>query len=104
MGEQTILLILLVAAVGITLWLYIMKAKKHIEYKGDERWQLVQLKANNAANIINWILIILLSILPIFIDNQTTFTLQRITTFGLIYIGGRNLIELVMTMYYDRQL
>ena len=38
------------------------------------------------------------------INSQTTFTLQRVMTFGLIYIGFRNLIELVATIYFDKQL
>ena len=63
--------------------------------KGDERWKLIQLKANNAANAVNWILILLLGILPMFVDAQMTFTLQRVTTLGLIYFGVRNLIEFI---------
>ena len=44
-------------ALGITLWLYILKAIKQVNYKGDERWKLIQLKANNAANLAHSILI-----------------------------------------------
>ena len=53
MSEQTILLIFLVMALAVTLWLYILKANKQVNYKGDERWELIQLKANNAANAVN---------------------------------------------------
>ena len=73
-------------------------------YKGDERWKLIQLKANNSANVANGILILLLVILPIFVDEQVTFTLQQVTTFGLIYLGIRNFIELAVTIYLDKQL
>lgn len=104
MGEQTILLIFLVMALGVTFWLYILKAKKQVNYRGDERWKLIQLKANNTANAVNWILILLLGILPMFVDEQITFTLRRITTFGLIYFGIRNLIELTAIIYFDKQL
>ena len=104
MNEQIIILIFLVLALGATLWLYILKAKKQVEYKGDERWKLIQLDANNAANISNAVLIVLLVVLPLFIDSQTTFTLQRVITFALIYIGIRNLIELVATIYFDKKL
>ena len=104
MSEQTILLIFLVMALAVTLWLYILKANKQVNYKGDERWELIQLKANNAANAVNWILILLLCILPMFVDEQITFTLQKVTIFGLIYFGVRNLIELVATIYFDKQL
>ena len=62
MNEQIIILIFLVLALGATLWLYILKAKKQVEYKGDERWLTIQLKANQSANIANWTLIVLLAI------------------------------------------
>lgn len=73
-------------------------------YKGDERWKLIQLKANNSANVANGILILLLVILPIFVDEQVTFTLQQVTTFGLIYLGIRNFIELAVIIYLDKRL
>ena len=66
MNEQTIILIFLVMALVITLWLYILKAIKQVNYKGDERWKLIQLKANNAANLAHSILIVLIAVLPFF--------------------------------------
>lgn len=104
MNEQTIFLIFLVSALAVTLGLYFLKAKKQMQYKGDERWKLIQLTANNAANISNTVLIVLIVVLPLLIDSQTTFTLQRVVTFVLIYIGIRNLIELVATIYFDKRL
>ena len=103
MNEQTILLIFLVAALVVTLGLYFLKARKQMQYKGDERWKLIQLNANNAANISNTVLIILLVVLALFTDSQMTFTLQRVVTFALIYIVIRNLIELVATIYFDKR-
>lgn len=103
MNEQTILLIFLVAALVVTLGLYFLKARKQMQYKGDERWKLIQLNANNAANISNTVLIILLVVLALFTDSQMTFTLQRVVTFALIYIGIRNLIELVATIYFHKR-
>ena len=70
MNEQIIILIFLVLALGATLWLYILKAKKQVEYKGDERWLTIQLKANQSANIANWTLIILLAIATSVPDHQ----------------------------------
>ena len=84
MNEQIIILTFLIIAVGATLLLYISKAVKQVKYKGDERWQLIQLRANTVANIVNGGLIILLAILPLFINSQTTFTFQRVSIFGLI--------------------
>lgn len=104
MNEQIIILVFLIIALGITLWLYISKAKKQVKYKGDERWQLIQLKANNAANLAHSILIVLIAVLPFFISMQTTVTLQRVSIFALLYIGIRNLIELVATIYFDKRL
>ena len=96
MNEQIIILVFLIIALGITLWLYISK--------GDERWQLIQLKASNTANLAHSILIVLIAVLPLFINMQTTVTLQRVSIFALLYIGIRNLIELVATIYLDKQL
>ena len=103
MNEQIIILIFLVLALGATLWLYILKAKKQV----DERWLTIQLKANQSANIANWTLIILLAIatsVPLFIDIQIMFTLDRVILFGELFIGLRNLLELLAIMYFDKQL
>ena len=105
--RRIIILIFLVLALGATLWLYILKAKKQVEYKGDERWLTIQLKANQSANIANWTLIILLAIatsVPLFIDIQIMFTLDRVILFGELFIGLRNLLELIAIMYFDKQL
>ena len=81
MNEQIIILIFLVLALGATLWLYILKAKKQVEYKGDERWLTIQLKANQSANIANWTLIILLAIatsVPVSYTHLTLPTTERV--------------------------
>lgn len=104
MNEQIILLILITVATAVTLSTYILKAKKQVQYKGDERWQLIQLKANNIANSSNLILMIIVVVLPLFVDLQTTISFQRLTTFILIFIGMRNLLELGAIIYYDKQL
>ncbi|MFA9376553.1 MAG: hypothetical protein ACERKZ_07345 [Lachnotalea sp.] len=104
MNEQAIILIFLLLGLGGTLWLYFLKAIKQVKYMGDERWGLIQLKANNIANIANGILIILLVFAPLFVDSQTTFTLQRVITLGLFYLGVRNLIELFGVIYFDKKL
>lgn len=107
MTEQTIILFFLVLALGATLWLYFLKAKKQVLYKGDERWQMIQLKANQTANISNYILLILVfagTIIPMFSDIEIVFTLQRVTLFVEFFIGIRNLIELVAIKYFDKQI
>lgn len=104
MNEQFILLIFLIAALVATLGLYSLKTKKQKQYKNDERWQLIQLKANNATNISLLCLILAAIIVPFFVDRQTTLPLQRFFTFAMVYVGFRNLIELIATIYFDKQL
>ena len=104
MNEQIIILVFLIIALGITLWLYISKAKKQVKYRGDERWQLIQLKASNTANLAHTIMIIKNAVLPLLKNKQTTETLKLDSIFALLYIGIRNLIELVATIYFDKRL
>ncbi|BCJ93436.1 hypothetical protein acsn021_10050 [Anaerocolumna cellulosilytica] len=107
MNEQTIILFFLIAATGITLFLYMCKAKKSIEYKNDERWQLIQNKANNMANHSNNILLLLLfagNMVSLFYDIQITFTFNRVLTYGLLFVGLRNAIEVFALGYFDNRL
>lgn len=41
MNDQIFILIILVLTVIATMWLYLLKAKKQIIYRGDERWQMI---------------------------------------------------------------
>ena len=41
---------------------------------------------------------------PLFIDIQIMFTLDRVILFGELFIGLRNLLELIAIMYFDKQL
>lgn len=89
------------------MWLYLLKARKQIICKGDERWQMIQLKANKIADIANWILIVFIFggvIYPFFCNKEITFTLTRVTIFGMYFIGMRNLIELAAIKYLDKRL
>ena len=105
MNKQTIILFFLIVSLGVTLSLYIFKAKKQMNYMGgDERWEMIQLKSYRIASISTWLLIIVLLILPIFVDSQSTITIQRLTIFCLFYIGARNLLELSAIIYFDKQL
>ena len=107
MSEQIIILLFLILSTGITIFLYVWKAKKEIDYKKDERWQLIQNKANNTANYLNYILIVFLAIgdtILTFSDIHITLTLNRVFTYGLCYIGLRNAVELFALRYFDNQL
>ena len=104
MNEQIIILILLAITLAATLFLYLWKAKKQYKYKDDERWYVIQNKANHAANCLNGVLIVLLAvgqIVPLFYDIQMTFTFNRLMTFGTLYIGLRNVIELFALLHFD---
>ncbi|WP_346939946.1 hypothetical protein [uncultured Clostridium sp.] len=107
MNEQIIILFFMIIGTGITLFLYLWKAKKEIDYKKDERWQLIQNKANNTANYSNYILIVFLAVgeaILTFSDIQITLTLNRVLIYGVLFIGLRNGIELFALRYFDNQL
>ena len=45
-----------------------------------------------------------LAVLPLLMDVQRTITIQRAIAFALLYLGLRNLLELLATIYFDKQL
>ena len=104
MHEQTLLLILLLCALAATLGLYILKAVKQMQYKGDERWQTIRLRAGTLADATNWALLFLLLAASLLLDGQTTLTLNRVGALYLIYFGFRNLVELCGLLVLDRRL
>ncbi len=105
MNEQIIFLLFLIPGAGITIFLPFWKSKKEIVYKKDERWQLIQNKANNAVNQLNSIILILFlfigGMISINFDIEITFTLNRLCTYGVCYLGLRNAIELFALKYFD---
>ncbi|CEQ16429.1 hypothetical protein [Paraclostridium sordellii] len=108
MNEQIILLLFVIPSAGITILLPFWKSKKEIDYKKDERWQLIQNKANNTANYLNYILLILFifigQTISINSDINITFTLNRLCTYGVCFIGLRNAIELFALKYFDNKI
>lgn len=107
MNEQIIILFFLIIGTGITFFLYLWKAKKEIDYKNDERWQLIQLKANTTANYSHYILIVLVvvaDIITLFSDIHITLTLNRVLTYALLFIALRNAIEMFALRYFDKRL
>lgn len=106
MNEQTTILFFLIIFGSFTIFLYLWKAKKELEYQNDERWQVIQNKANGVANYSHYILILLLAIgstISLFSDIQITFTFNRILTYSCIYIGFRNMMELLGLKYFDKE-
>ncbi len=107
MNEQIIILIFLIIGTIATLYLYILKAKKEVEYKKDERWLMIQNKARNITSYLGITLIVLLLIAQIVIsiyDLEITFTFNRFFIICLIIFGFRNVIELIALKYYDQKL
>lgn len=63
----------------------------------------ILMKANNAANLINWGLIVALFVVQVTAESAAAVTVSRVVTLGLLYIGARNLIELCATLAYDKR-
>lgn len=108
MNEQIIFLLLLIPGVGITIFLPIWKKKKEIAYKKDERWQLIQNKANDSVNQLNFIILVIFlfigQIISLNYDIDITFTLNRLCTYGVCYLGLRNMTEVFALKYYDNKI
>lgn len=107
MNEQAVILFFLIAGTFFTIFLYVWKAKKEIEYKRDERWQFIQNKANNTANYLNYLLLLSIAILDVVLltnDTQITLTLNRVITCVILFISLRNTIELIALKYFDKRM
>lgn len=107
MNKQIIISFLLIVAAGVTLFLYTWTAKKQINYRGDERWQLIQNKANNVIKYSIYILIVILIIgdaVSSFFHTQMTFTFGEVSTYFLLFFGLRNAIELFALKYFDKRM
>ncbi len=105
MIEQAVILFFLIVVTGATLFLYLWKAKKEVEYKKDERWKVIQIKSNTVANYTNYVLLVLLAIadtVSLFSDIPITF--NRVLIYATLFIGIRNVIELCSLNYFDRQM
>lgn len=103
MNEQAIILFFLIIGTGITLFLYMWTAKKEMNYRKDERWQLIQNKASRVANYSNNILILILAV-GIFLDLDITLPLNRVLIYGIFFISFHNAIELFALIYFDKRL
>lgn len=107
MNDQIIILFFLIFTFVGTMFLYLWKAKKQYNYKNDERWQVIQNKANGSANCLNCILVVLIAIgstIPFFHEIKLTFTFSRVITYSLIYFGIRNIVEFFALLYFDKKI
>ena len=107
MNDQIIILIFLIFTFAGTMFLYLWKAKKQYDYKNDERWQVIQNRANGSANCLNWILVVFIAIsstIPFFHEIRLSFTFSRVMTYSLIYFGIRNIVEFFALLYFVKKI
>lgn len=105
MSKQIILLLFIVLGAIATLYLYILKSNRNVNYKNDERWLFIQTKANNIVGYLNPIFIVIIAavyIIILFYDIRINITLNRLLIYIMICIGLRNTIELVALKHYDK--
>jgi steroid 5-alpha reductase family enzyme len=105
MMDQAFLLIILIIVGAATLYLYVYKAKKQVEYKNDERWQSIQNKTHQISSRYNDFLMLLLAtvmIISLFVD--ITLSLDRALLFAFLAISFRNVVDLVTLKFFDTRL
>jgi hypothetical protein len=107
MIEQIVIMFLLILNLCVTIYLNGWKMKKEKEYKNDERWLLVQIKAKDAANYSNTILYFLILFGYIafwFFDFNITLAFDRALSYLILLLSLRNYIEIFALRYYDKRL
>lgn len=86
----------------------ILEEKKEVTYKNDERWQLIQNKANSTVNMLTSTVFLLALVIGQIIslnsNINTTFTLNRLCTYGVCYLGIRYALELAALKYFDNRI
>ncbi|AIQ15926.1 hypothetical protein H70357_03860 [Paenibacillus sp. FSL H7-0357] len=104
---QFVMLVVLVVLGICTIALPCFQAVKVKEYRNDERWQLVQNKANHVAmhyySALGFAICIGIIITTIF-DIQFSIGLDRVLQYSLIAIFLRNAIELFSLRHFDKVL
>ena len=102
MNDQWVILAMLVLSLVSILGLAILRAKKQMAYRNDERWKAVQVAAGKAAQIAD-LLLLLAILVGSRLDETILIPLGRIILFAEIFLGLRCLIELSALIYYDRK-
>ncbi len=105
--RQTILLLLTLAMLAAFLYGLHYRAQKEMQYKNDERWHLIQLKAGQIAYHYFQGLVVLIAVgitYLLFLPEPVLISLEKAltTSFNLIILG--QLIEAAALKYYDRQM
>lgn len=105
MGEQKIMLVIIILSVVATIGLYAWRAVRQIVNKNDERWIFVKVCSYKVREIANWIFILGLFVMLVHPDlKQLVVSSGRIVFGGLVYFGICNLFELFGLIYFERKL
>ncbi|MDD6770398.1 DUF2178 domain-containing protein [Inconstantimicrobium porci] len=108
MNDKIVILSLVILCGVVSLYLYIWQAKKQMQYKGDERWKMIQIKANNITKRITDTLVALMFSAGAFIsvnkDIKVNTTVMHIALYIMFFWGIRNAVELFSSLYFDKHL
>lgn len=98
-----ILMVLLAGFIGNECY----KDIKSTKFKNDERWKLIQSKANQVTFWYHRFLILMLSVpivLDIFYHYQISFSLSQITEYLLVVLFLPYAIELIYLIYLNKKM
>jgi hypothetical protein len=107
MSYQFVVLAVVVVLGICAISLRCFKAIQITKYKNDERWQLVQNKANHVAMHYNSTLAFIICIgfvITIFVDSQFTMPLRSVLQYSLLAVLLRDTIELLALRHFDKVL
>ncbi|MFE4710717.1 hypothetical protein ACFRAM_07560 [Paenibacillus sp. NPDC056722] len=107
MFSQTVMLVLVIA-LGIGLFGNVFyQLGKSIKYKNDERWQLIQIKANKVIywyqGLITTVLAIIL-VVDLFNPFQVSLSVSNVVLGAFMLLFLQYTVELISLMYLDKSL
>lgn len=84
------------------------KDKKQMEYKNDERWKLILMKANKILMLYFYTIFLILTFgyiyFAVFSTSSPTVALRTVFAFAFYLFILRNVIEYIALRYYDNAL
>ncbi len=109
MNLKNVLTIIFVIFIGIFLFytmLYL--SKKQIEYKNDERWQFIQTKRNQVANLYYIIILSIATIAYVILSNSNKLIMIRLDKAlecaFYILLFKMSFIDLFSVHYFDKHI
>ncbi|MEO3947181.1 hypothetical protein [Gorillibacterium sp. CAU 1737] len=105
-SKTVLLVVMLVLGVGLFSNVF-YKAIKSVKYKNDERWQLVQNKANKAIYWYQGLITIVLAVVLV-VDTlnpiQISLSVSNVALSAFMLLFLQHGIEFVFLMYFDKSL